>query len=323
MRRDEIRILAAIGAALATACSGTQGTPAPDDGASDAPEDALGDVDFAACPDFGPTVVAATVTSQEVHEASGLAASRAHPGILWTHEDSGAGPRIHALGTDGRVRQAFDLQGVQALDWEDIARGPLAGLPGDAIFIGDVGDNDLQRPFVTVHVVAEPSEIEATGTPGVLPVLVSMDLAYPVGPQDCEAMLVDPVDGALYLFPKESLDGGMNRVFRKGPPHVSTTTPAILEEVAIIPALVPTGASASADGSILVVRNPFGGVLYRRPPGSSAAQAFAGTPCPLPPFPDETTGEAIALAPDGSGYWSISEFGSRDWQDLHWTPLGW
>lgn len=54
-----------------------------------------------------------------------------------------------------------------------------------------------------------------------------------------------------------------------------------------------------------------------------AAGQGPGQPTPLPPFLDEPTGEAIALAPDGSGYWSISEFGSRSRQDLHWTALAW
>jgi hypothetical protein len=298
--------------------------PVPETGPGEVRDDkAVNDGSGPACPAFGETVVAATVTADEVHETSGLAASRIHPGILWTHEDSGAGPSVYALGTDGQVKRRFDLEGVQAVDWEDIARGPLDGLEGDALFIGDVGDNGRERPFVTVHVVAEPKRIDPSDPPGMLQVLVSMDLAYPVGPQDCEAMLVDPVDGAVYLFPKESLEGGMNRVFRKAPPHVETAEPVLLEQVALVPTFVPTGASASADGGVLVVRNPFGGVLYRRQPGSTASDTFSGPSCPLPPFPDEPTGEAIALAPDGSGYWSISEFGSRSRQDLHWTALAW
>jgi len=71
------------------------------------------------------------------------------------------------------------------------------------------------------------------------------------------------------------------------------------------------------------LRFPGRGSDARAPDPVQAAGQGPGQPTPLPPFPDEPTGEAIALAPDGSGYWSISEFGSRSRQDLHWTALAW
>ncbi len=274
------------------------------------------------CPTYADAVVAATVTAEELHEVSGLAASRAHPGILWAQNDSGSGPRLYAIGLDGQVKGRFDLEGVTAHDWEDIARGPLDGLQGDAIFVADVGDNGRNRPFVSVYVVAEPSNLQAE-PPGILPVLASMPLVYPAGPEDCEAVFVDPLDGALYLVTKTGLDGGLNPVYRKKPPHVTTTAPVVLEEVARIPSLVATGASVSEDGSVLVVRNPLNGVLYRRTAGQSVEEALAATPCELPFFTGETTGEAIALHPRAFGFWSISEFGSTSRQDLHWTAVNW
>ncbi|MBP7126620.1 hypothetical protein KBD49_09675, partial [Myxococcota bacterium] len=220
------------------------------------------------------------------------------------------------------------------------------GIEGDAIFVADVGDNDRQRLFVTVHVVEEPSNLQMVPA-GTLPVVASMQLAYPGGPEDCEAFFVDPVDGSLYLVTKTGLDGGLNPVYRKAPPHARSTTPTILQEVARIPSLVATGASMSedgsvlvvrnpfhlevgggagphaGDGSVLVVRNPFHGVLYRRGKGQPLELALAAAPCELPLFVDEPTGEAIAMDPGGTGFWSLSEFGKTSRQDLHWTALTW
>ena len=34
---------------------------------------------------------------REVRESSGLAVSRAYPGVFWTHNDSGDRPRLYAL----------------------------------------------------------------------------------------------------------------------------------------------------------------------------------------------------------------------------------
>lgn len=286
------------------------------------PPDQSGEIADLSCPAFAESAVVATVTAQELREVSGLAASRRHRDILWALNDSGSGPRIYALGLDGQLKGRFDLEGVEARDWEDIDRGPLEGLEGDAIFVADVGDNDRQRPFVTVHVVEEPSNLQMDPA-GTLPVAVSMRLAYPGGPEDCEAIFVDPVDGSLYLVTKTGLDGGLNPVYRKAPPHARSTTPTILQEVARIPSLVATGASMSEDGSVLVVRNPFHGVLYRRGKGQPLELALAAAPCELPLFVDEPTGEAIAMDPGGTGFWSLSEFGKTSRQDLHWTALTW
>ena len=44
-------------------------------------------------------------------EASGLAVSRRHPGVLWTHNDSGDPARLFAVGADGRTRAVLTLAG--------------------------------------------------------------------------------------------------------------------------------------------------------------------------------------------------------------------
>src|SRR4051794_6987818 len=43
------------------------------------------------------------IDSREITESSGLAASRKHPGVFWTHNDSGNGPYIFAITRDGHL----------------------------------------------------------------------------------------------------------------------------------------------------------------------------------------------------------------------------
>src|SRR5688500_2734693 len=47
----------------------------------------------------------------EVHEASGLALSRRHTGVLWTHNDSGRA-MLYAVGVDGQLRARVAVTGA-------------------------------------------------------------------------------------------------------------------------------------------------------------------------------------------------------------------
>jgi len=291
------------------------------DAASDLPEDAPDEGAWPpSCPEFGKVQILGTITSADLREVSGLAASRRQPGILWAHNDSGDSARFFAVRTDGSVAGEFRLKDIRAVDFEDLSMGPFAGLDTDAIFIADVGDNGRTRSKVVVHVLEEPDATPG-GDPIEVPVLASIALAYPGGAADCEAFFVDPATGDFYLAAKETLEDGTCRLFRKAAPHVASTTPVLLEEVARVPTLPPTGADMSADGSILILRTYFGGVLYFRAPGQAVAAAVSAEPCELPAFPNEPQGEAVTIDPDVTGYVTVSEYRSGTPQDLHRTPL--
>src|SRR5581483_4478856 len=50
--------------------------------------------------DTGGATRKCTITDPRIDESSGLAASRRHPGIVYTFNDSGGSPRVFALGPD-------------------------------------------------------------------------------------------------------------------------------------------------------------------------------------------------------------------------------
>ncbi|MGH7699458.1 MAG: hypothetical protein ACREMJ_02925, partial [Gemmatimonadales bacterium] len=148
-------------------------------------------------------------------ESSGVAVSRAHPGVLWTHNDSGDGPWLYATDRRGTDRGRLLVPGASALDWEDIALGPCPAARGTCVFLGDVGDNLQARPWVTVYAVPEPDPpgsrgdtLRTTRAPAVL------RLRYPDGAHDVEAIYVSPRDGALFLVSKGR--SGPIRVYRVG-----------------------------------------------------------------------------------------------------------
>src|SRR5437660_5290761 len=79
---------------------------------------------------------------QELPEASGLAASRRTPGVLWSHNDSGE-PVVFALTPAGAVKGRVRVTGARVKDWEDIAVGPCP--QSTCLYIADIGDNNETR----------------------------------------------------------------------------------------------------------------------------------------------------------------------------------
>lgn len=252
-------------------------------------------------------------------EASGLAVSRTQPGVLWAHNDSGDTARVFAFGEDGRKLGTFTLDGAEAVDWEDMALGPAvddAGDPvddADALYLADIGDNDGVRDSVTVYRVPEP-EVTAGQDP-VKETVGDVDqftFTYPDGPRDAEALFVDRTDGMFYVIEKR-LAGGPVGIYRGSLRDWDADATALptLERVGTFrpgPSTFAsvTGADLSADGSVLAVRT-YGSVrLFPRGDGDEMADVLAGEPC-TGPVPVEAQGEAVAVAPDASAYYTLPE----------------
>jgi len=79
------------------------------------------------------------VPSAVINEASGLVASRAHPGWFWTHNDSGDSARIFLIDYSATLRSSYYLEGITAYDWEDISLMTRGDKP--YLLVADIGDN--------------------------------------------------------------------------------------------------------------------------------------------------------------------------------------
>ena len=98
-----------------------------------------------------------TIESPVARELSGLVRSRTQKDVLWAHNDSGDKPRLLAVSPTGRVLAEVAVTGAKALDWEDIAAGR------GTLLIGDIGDNDAERPSIVVYRIDEPRVAGSTG----------------------------------------------------------------------------------------------------------------------------------------------------------------
>jgi len=252
------------------------------------------------------------VVAPAVNEASGMVASRNNPGVLWVHNDSGDAAQVYALDTRGNYLGAFRLEGIQAVDCEDMALGP-GPVPGvDYLYLGDIGDNDAQRANVRVYRFPEPA-VSSTGgdqslrldRPDVL------EFRYPDGPRDAETLLCDPRGGELFVVSKG--DAG-NRVYRCAALPAGSHTRR-LEYIGsmswpVFPSalLGAVGGDVAPNGREILIKNYAGAFLYKRPDGKSVGEALVGDALGTSvPCRREFMGESIAFDADGAGYYTLSE----------------
>ena len=191
-------------------------------------------------------------------EASGVAASRRMPGVLWAHNDSGE-PLIFALNEQGAVTGRVRVTGAKVEDWEDIAVGPCP--EGSCIYIADVGDNSGNRDHVTVYRVPEPSPQDSSTAPTEV-----FRARYADGAHDAEALFVtpksevfiitkgDPGPIALYRFPRVLRSDVIMQLEQIGAPAAAAKVSS--EER-------PTAADISQDAQWVAVRTTRRVAFYR------------------------------------------------------------
>jgi hypothetical protein len=211
-------------------------------------------------------------------ESSGLVLSRRHPGVVWTHNDSGDQARLFAVGSDGRTRAVLTLAGVAARDWEAVAAGrDDRGRP--ALFAGDIGDNNGVWPEVAVYRVTEPAALRDATVPA-----VRYRLRYADGPHNAEALLIDPRGNRLYVATKAEAGGGLYRA----PARLDPAGINVLRRIARVPPVVTDGAFLP-NGRGFVLRDYQQAHVYAGP--GRRAGSFD--------LPLQFQGESLAVTADG------------------------
>jgi len=241
------------------------------------------------------------IKAKSLLEISGIAASRKNPNVLWVHND-GDTKYLYAVTTTGSVvcQLATD---VLVDDLEDMAIGPGPEKGVDyIIYLGDIGDNDSKRSNIRVIRFAEPSLEAAQGQPTAALGQV-FRFTYPDGPHDAEALMVDPITGDVLIATKSKKE---SRVYRAA---ALKNDFAKLELVATLDVDNVSAGDISRDGSLLALRKEETGWLWERRSGESLQTALARKPRKIPVLGKNQAknGESIAFAPDGRGYFTISE----------------
>lgn len=155
-----------------------------------------------------PPTKLADLEDQSITESSGLVASRTSPGSYWTHNDAGNAPLIYSFDSKGRSRGVWRVTGATSYDWEDLAAGPGPKPDINYLYIGDIGDNDGTRSEIVIYRIPEPqipngNTVSTAEHPAATETAEAIRLRYPDGKHDCEALLVHPRTGRIYLVVKE------------------------------------------------------------------------------------------------------------------------
>ena len=254
-------------------------------------------------PEFLPGKQVGTVQTAQIKEASGIVASRMNRGVLWVHNDSGDSPRVYALNTEGKLLGIYRLKGARCRDWEDIAIGPGPDPQRSYLYVGDIGDNQAKYPSITIYRVPEPAVDPNRGLSETqIGPVDAIELTYPDGPKDAETLLVDPLNGDMYVIAKRDF---FCRIYRSPHPQL-TTKRTVMKLAATLPWGFAVGGDVSPDGQWVIIRGPFSASLWRRPEGEDLCRAFSTEGFRLALMP-EPQGEGICFDGDGRGYFTIGE----------------
>jgi len=178
----------------------------------------------------------------QLHEASGVAASRKFPGRLYHLNDSGDTGRFYITGMDGKDTRAVRIPGFDPEDMEALSLGrcPSGPAASSCVYLGDIGDNDSQRKTIEIVVVEEMQNFTAA-----VKAKARLKLRYPDHAHDAESMAVHP-DGTIFILTKER----PARLF-KADPRISPQT--LTAVTTLDPGGKPTDMAISDDGMRLLV----------------------------------------------------------------------
>lgn len=249
----------------------------------------------------------AIIRDDRIAESSGLAASRTHPGFLWTHNDSGDEPRLFLIGADGVTQAVVTLINASAHDWEDLCSFEVDGKSW--LLIGDIGDNNRKRTRkkqpCALHLVREPEIPRSNGQPNLQWLTTSTTLfEFEDGAHDCEALAVDVERREILLLTKSSPQkcGLFSLPLRLG----RSEEVAVARRIASPFLPFATAMDVSPDGRRLVVGSMIDGVKVTRQADQSWAEAFAGGGERLA-LPKRRQGESICFDARGRSLFVSSE----------------
>jgi len=243
-------------------------------------------------------------------EASGLAASRRNPGLLYLVDD-GPGTTSVAVLDAGDVSLVAEItvEGMVGQDTEDLAVGPCrAGARRTCVFVGDIGDNLRARETITVTRFVEP---DLSRPPPASVAAQVATLRYPDGPHDAETLLVDD-DGAVGVVTKDPGEDGLGAARLYVTPRFGDATLTDAGAIRLPPPMAPTASAVVghvATGGDLrkgraVIRTY--DALYELT-GRGGLSRLPSWSIRQIPAPAEPQGEAVAYAADGCGLFTVSE----------------
>jgi hypothetical protein len=257
--------------------------------------------------------VLTNVRSKSLTEISGIEVGRGPRFIV--HNDDGH-PDLWVVDASGEIVRQLRINGARNRDWEDITRIEHGGQ--SLLAIGDIGDNLGRRSSIQVYFIEWPTP-EA---PLAINLVHRLELSYPDGPRDCEAMAYDPASERLLFLTKRDKpprlygveisqalrESNLQLEFLATAPTFRPPTHGDMKRWGEDGVWVsrPTGMDIDSAGKLAAVITYRSLYLFQRQPGQSWEEAFQNSPREFhgPASLDE---EAIAFGPDNEALFISSE----------------
>jgi len=270
---------------------------------------------------YKQAVFLGNLANADIIEASGMAASRLRPDVLWLLNDGGKGPYLYAAGRDGSDLGRVRILDAPNVDWEDLAAFRFDD--NAFLLIADVGDNKARRSDYYLYIVKEP---EVSGRlpddAAVLDWTWRIRFIYADGPRDCEAVAVDLLEKKILLITKRRVPPVLYEL-----PLISESSHAlqIARRVTVIENIPqptaddliedprfgrlraqPTAMDISPDGSLIAVLAYKNAFLYHRPVNEHWPAVFQRPPL-LIVMPQLRQAEALCFDSHGRSLFVTSE----------------
>ncbi|WP_420936129.1 hypothetical protein ACOJR9_12535 [Alteromonas sp. A081] len=135
---------------------------------------------------------------------------------LWAINDSGGGPILYMLNKDGSIAREVTVSNAKNVDWEDMTQNQFGHF-----FLGDFGNNDNDRRWLTIYKIENPIDIKTDTTEAEI-----IKFTYPqmeegeIKPEDKNYDLEAFVEFKrhLYLFTKNRTEpfDGITKLYKVG-----------------------------------------------------------------------------------------------------------
>jgi hypothetical protein len=263
---------------------------------------------------YFPPQVIGRITSADVIEASGIAASKCQSDVLWTHNDSGDGPFIFAFKPSGESLGTWKVKNAENGDWEDISEYK-DGAGKCFLYIGDIGDNKKKGTEHTIYKISEPVVKASDAGSDIKNPLITNDpadsvsFAYPEKMQNAETLMVHPTSGSIYVLTKRV--NGPSRVYRIeanfGSSDVQKAQLVAEISVPAIPNGLLTGGDISPDGKRVIICDYTQAYELTLPENASAFDEIWKQKPEIVDLGQRKQGEAVCYSADGTALFATSE----------------
>lgn len=242
-----------------------------------------------------------SIEVSDLNESSGLAVSHRQRNHFWSHNDSGGKAQLFAFNSSGKQTGQVELESATALDWEDMASFKDDDMA--RILIADCGDNLAKRESIYLYLLDEPDPTKSTTSK----TYQSLNVTYPDGAQNCEAVLVDASTRRIFLATKSAFPrSAIFSVPLPDPREKLKDKKITAKRVTTVPIPMVTAMDIDPNSGDLWLSNYFQVFRFKASDSNASLNDQLGAlPIPLV-LPRWKQIEAIAIDPSGD-LWLTSE----------------